>query len=381
MLSMGLLFLHGMSRKVLLSKIYQHIKGVVQLSKKYLGIDFGTYNIKIAGITVSRDSVVLSNPTLIRTPGFLMQNGRLADREGLKEVLVKALADRRHESKDTLIVLNDQMVITRDMEMPPVGRKELGKMVRLDASEYLPSDVSEYTIRHKVLSQHLQNQKNMNYTLASLARTDLLMELCEMVDQIGRRPKIIDVAVNSMFKYAKREWKKAEIQPPVVAMLDLGAGLVKMVILRNGIPAFQQTIPHSSQRMDVMISNTLGIERTQAEELKTFYGLEYMNRPGEEEKGASVASILSSQINLMLNDIYKHIQNFMSRNEYIPVNEIWLTGGMAEMKGLSEYIQQSFSIKCRVVQTGKMVSFVDASGENCKVNYFTNLIGAAVREE
>ncbi|MCX8129141.1 MAG: pilus assembly protein PilM [Clostridia bacterium] len=49
--------------------------------QRYLGIDIGSYNIKIADIVIDKKSITISEPVVAKTPRFLVQNGRIAEKD------------------------------------------------------------------------------------------------------------------------------------------------------------------------------------------------------------------------------------------------------------------------------------------------------------
>jgi UDP-N-acetylglucosamine enolpyruvyl transferase len=70
----------------------------------------------------------------------------------------------------------------------------------------------------------------------------------------------------------KENWSKK-----TSVLLDMGASNIKMIIVHNGYPAFQQIINQSSQRIDLLIANALNIERDEAERYKIKIGLKHQN--------------------------------------------------------------------------------------------------------
>jgi len=360
------------------------------LSKKYIGIDIGTYNIKIADINVTKDMVILDNPVIVKTPKYFIQGGRIADKEEFVALIKGALAGRKLKSRKALVILNDTVVITRDMEMPVASPKELEQMVKIDASEYLSGDVNDYTIRHRVLIPSKRNPKNLNYIMMASIKNDLSTDVYETLCKAGLKPAAIDVSINSMIKYLKQFWNefsKKNQEVETIALIDFGAMSAKLVILQDGSPVFQQVMNHSSQKIDVMIANSLDIERDLAENYKIKYGLRFLASEDEDALLKSTGTIIINQVDLMLNDIYKHLNNYMDRTLSKPVKRIWITGGMAKLEGLSYYIQEAFSIPCSIVQISETVKLRTKNKRESfgslelfdQFPLFTNIAGAASR--
>ncbi len=359
------------------------------MSKKYIGIDIGTFNIKIADIIVSKNSVMLDNPLVIRTPKYFIQGGRITDKEEFTALIKQEMARRKVKTGKALVVLNDSIVITRDMEIPAAKPKELAQVVKMNASEYLPGDIGEYAIRHRTLIPAKRNPKNLNYMLMASIKNDLSADIYESLNKAGLKPVMMDVSVHCMIKYLKKAWdeissKNANLD--TVALIDFGATTAKLAIIQDGMPAFLQLMNHSSQKIDVMIANSLDIEREQAEDYKIKYGLKFMASNDNDELMKNVGNIIINQVDLMLNDIYRYINNYAERPLSKPVKHIWLTGGLSGLEGLSYYIQEAFSIPCSIVQVNETVNFKGKRGQSFNFGdqsdqliLFTNIAGAAIR--
>ncbi len=346
---------------------------------KYLGIDIGSYNMKIADITISKN-VTMDNLTIVKTPRFLIQNGRIPEKDEFIALLKETLLKRNSKIKNAVIVLNDSVVITRDKVLPSGNRKELGQMVKIDASEYLPNGIDNYTIRYKILDSP-DNSKNSSYVLMTSVRNDMLMDLYECFRKAGVKPVAIDTTMNSMLKYMKRCSLKSN-----VAMIDLGAAYTKLILTANGTLNYQQIMNHSSQKIDIMISTGLGIEREEAEENKIKYGLGALKDLNASNEERNVCGIINNQIDLILNDIYKHFDTFATKNPDKGIEQILLTGGMANMRGLATYISEAFNLPCNIVGQGeefvisKKTAIDEDDGEG-QMAFFSNIAGAVCRGE
>lgn len=363
------------------------------MGAKFIGIDIGTYNIKIADLTVKKDSVQVGEPTIVRTPRFLVQNGRLADPEELLQLLRGALQQGKHTGRKALVVLNDSLVVTRDLELPDAKPRETEQMVKMDASEYLPGDIGEYAIRYRVLVPGKKSVKKTNYLLMASMKNELALDFHEVIKRAGLIPIAFDTNINCMMKYLcaslRKTGGKLQEGSGTVALLDLGANTVRLVIIHEGMPLLQQIYNHSSQRIDLILANALNIERDEGERLKIKHGLGFLNGGAEDPEASNVGRVIHTQVDLMLGDVYKHISGFPSRSGGVPVARILLTGGMALLKGLDRYIRDSFSVPCEIVQENPNVGFSveyrmklsDRSRMRDEFPFFTSLAGAAIRGE
>lgn len=364
------------------------------MAERYVGIDIGTYNIKIADIIRNKNTFEISSHTILKTPRFLTNNGRVSDDGELLALLKAEITKKKYKSKKAIVIINDSLVITRDMEMPVANSKELDRMVKLDASEYLPSDISEYTMRHKILIPACKSPTNKNYVLMTSIKSNLALDFYNILKKAGLKIVTFDVSVNSMIKYYKlvtnAGFTNSYREEKTIAMLDLGANYVKLVIFQKGNPVSQHIMNHSSQKIDILIANSLNIESEEAEELKITFGLQYLYEHTEDDFMAkTVGTIINTQVDMMLEDVYKHIQSHASKEGSSHVDEIWLVGGMSLMKGLNNYISDSFSIPCNLVEPNsvtrfsleEIIGYADRKKMLEQFQFYVNIIGASWKGE
>lgn len=351
---------------------------------KFIGIDIGTYNTKFTDIAVGKKTIQFGHSLVTRTPEYLVQNGRVADPAVLAQFLKQHVRRKGFHTRKALIILNDSLVVTRDIHLPVGKPKEISAMIRADASEYLPFDVSQYTLRHKLLTPAAKTPGSTNYLLTASIKTDLVMDFYSAFRMAGLKPAAVDVTINCMMKYLQRIVKPESQQ--TVAMVELGATTCKIVILRKGIPVFQQIIANNPRKIDVMLTTLLNMERNQAEEFKIKYGLSFLQEENEDEESKAVGPVIQNQMDLILSDVYKHLNGYCSRNG-VTLDRIFLAGGTALMKGLPGYIESAFSIPCSLVCTDESVKAAKPSRRisedgvdlNQAFPYFVCLAGAAMR--
>ncbi len=365
---------------------------VFLLSRKYIGIDIGSFNIKLAVLEInSNEDVTVRTPCIVKTPRFLVQNGRLAEKEKLGELLKNSMEGLSAKPRNVVVVLGDSIAITRDIELPDVSRKEMDQMVRLNASEFLPHDSEDYVIRHRVLVPAWKNPKKANQIITVVVLSDLVSDFIEVFRNIGVKVSVIDSGLNSMVKYfqkiisgsaaAGRSSAGDSTEDDITNILiDLGASSTRMLIAKNDDRYYQQVLNYNSQRIDVLLANFVHMDRDVGEAFKIKFGLNYLYEYSMDQTARDIGQVINEQINQMMNDIYKNIQAFIARNGSSKSTRICLTGGMARMRGLSRYIEESFNIPCSVVQPDKTVKFPYETVSD-RFPYYTNLIGAAYRGE
>lgn len=357
------------------------------MSGKYIGIDIGTSYVKTAGIEIHGKKLFLNAPSLFRSPLYLIENGRISDAEELRHIIVSGAQKAGIKKAKSIIVLNDSMVITREIVLPMVKNKEMDQMVKLEVQSYLPGDISEYTVRYRILSQNSTDKSR--YAIVTCVKTQLVNDIYELFKKTGFTPVLIDTPVNSLIKYTKRHMEGEVLQQnKKTILLNLGASSIDMVVFQGKVPVSQQVINFNSQRIDVIISNTFNIDRLEAEQYKIRYGLYSLYNSDASEMSRTIGSMINNQLDTMMGDLYRRIHEHITGSTENPVNEIILTGGLSGIIGFEKYLSQAFSIPCHIMETEKCIQVkTKKPGTDYKdldkgsLRLFTGVAGAAFRGE
>ncbi len=153
-----------------------------------------------------------------------------------------------------------------------------------------------------------------------------------------------------------------------VALVELGAAVTNISLYAGGMLVGLFTIPYGGSDITDAIASAFGIQRSQAERLKCFYGSATSSRtdhrdmipvggPNEavsagDDQNRIARAELISVIKQQLDYLIGEIGNGLKQLGFAGAGgrQIVLTGGGAEMKGLADYVQSALD---RTVRIGK----------------------------
>ena len=141
-----------------------------------------------------------------------------------------------------------------------------------------------------------------------------------------------------------------------VVVVDIGAGLTKIAIFKNGALIWTAMLPLGSENITDDLAVGLQVDFSQAEEMKK--GLKSSFSPGRSKKGKTAPGekeqmkIIRPRVEEILEEINKQILAVFHRQD-LPAGVI-LTGGGAKLNGLEDLAKKEFKLPVRLGYCSKI---------------------------
>lgn len=140
----------------------------------------------------------------------------------------------------------------------------------------------------------------------------------------------------------------------VYAIIDIGHSRTSTIFYAENTILFTASMPISGKEITKTISEELQIEINQAEKAKIICGLDKSKAQGV------IYKILSNTIEDLREKVKKSFDYYENNfAEFGKINKIYLSGGGANIKGLSEIIQNSVNIKVEKANALQNISDLD----------------------
>ena len=125
---------------------------------------------------------------------------------------------------------------------------------------------------------------------------------------------------------------------PITLLVDFGRARTGFAILKRGVPIFTSTVNVGGVTMTNTLVEKLSLSKEDAESFKNEKGL--LATAGEK---SPTAETLLTTVSALADEIVRHYHYWDTRrNEHgervTPVENVFLVGGNANLKGLSDYI-------------------------------------------
>lgn len=294
--------------------------------RQLVGLDIGSSAIKVVQLKESKGRYFLQKfgvkplePEVI-VDGTVMDEGRVVS--AIQELFEEANVKNKHVA----VSISGHAVIVKKISLPPMPDEELEGQVKLAAEQYIPFDINEVNIDFHVLPLGTSEaqQEDMSVILVA-AKKDKINELTELVKAAGLVPMVMDVdafAVENMhainYPMAKEE---------TTALVNLGASVMNVNIVRTGSSLFTRDIPLGGNRYTEAIQREIGLSFEEAEEIKK-------KDRGDDSGRVSVSGVMDGVNAEVASEIARTVDYFKTSSTNAELSRVLICGGVARARGL-----------------------------------------------
>jgi len=280
-------------------------------------------------------------------PGII-KGGEIKDEKALIQALKKALTETKGEKLKTKYVvasLPEEKAFLQVIQMPKMKEEELKSAVIYEAENYIPLPIEEVYLDSQIVPPLYNHLDHFDVLIAALPKKTVDPYLSSL-KKAGLKPIAFEIESQAI---AGALIKNEATTSPLL-LIDLGATRAGFIVFSGHSLRFTSSIPVSSQSFTEIISKALGVSLVEAEKLKIRYGLHSGTRKGKEVFEALVPALtdLIGQIKR-----YLHYYQTHASHEHLPPNgkgvaKIFLCGGGAKLKGLTNFLSSQLKIPVEI---------------------------------
>ncbi|MBL7155950.1 MAG: type IV pilus assembly protein PilM [Candidatus Omnitrophica bacterium] len=293
----------------------------------HVGIDIGTRVVKAIEISLENN---IQRLTKFRLQEIDQPHTQTSATKALK-ALVEAL---NPATRDVNISVSAPSAIVRFIKMPRMKEDEIKKSVKFEAEKYIPFNINEVFIDAAVIKDEAdEKQKEVQVILAAVKKTALESKL-EMLKESGVNPIVVDIDSFACFNAFLNSLKEVD-KSRSIALLNIGYTQTNVVISMGETPFFTRDVQIGTKDVAKTISAALQADENQAEKMI----FDPQNKDPKEilEAAKQALNTLSDELRLS----FGYYENQRARS----IDEIYISGGLARLAGISEYIGENFGIK------------------------------------
>ncbi len=305
-------------------------------SKKLIGLDIGTANIKMAELDVSRKGATLTAFSVMPTPARAINGGEISDPAAISDTLKQMLINLKTKRKMVSVALWGTSVISKRIAIPLMDEKLVAGQIRWEAEQYIPFDINEVNIDYKILRQFQTSPETMDILLVA-ARQDIAFLYQDIVQSAGLECAVIDVSGFALANCYLNNWGSQKGQ--TVALLNLGAAISNFIVIENGEVIFCRDIPAGGLTYTTEIHKAMGMSMEEAEAMK----ISACTGGAAPEE---VTRILQATHEVMAEEVQSSLDFFVNTTPGLPVTQCFVTGGASRTIGLMSYIAKHTKLNC-----------------------------------
>lgn len=298
--------------------------------RQLVGLDIGSSAIKVAQLKESKGRYFLQKFGVRPLEPEVIVDGTVMD-EGRVVSAIQELFEEAHvKNKHVAISISGHAVIVKKISLPPMPDEELEGQVKLAAEQYIPFDINEVNIDFHVLPSDASDdqQGDMSVILVA-AKKDKINELTELVKAAGLVPMVMDVDAFAVENMHAINYPMA--QEETTALVNLGASVMNVNIIRAGSSLFTRDIPLGGNRYTEAIQREIGLSFEEAEENKK------KERTGDSD-GVSLTGVMDSVNAEVASEIARTVDYFKTSTANAELSRVLVCGGVARAKGLIQQL-------------------------------------------
>lgn len=299
-------------------------------SKKLIGLDIGTANIKMAEMDVSRRGGKLMAFTIMPTPAKAIHAGEIADPAALSDALKSMVASSGSKRTSASVGLWGTSLITKRITIPQMDEKLVAGQIRWEAEQYIPFDINEVNIDFKILKNFHSSPEGMDVLLVA-ARQEMAFLYQDIVQSAGLQCSVIDVSGFALANCFLSNWGSQKGQ--TVGLLNFGAAITNFIVIEDGEVIFCRDIPVGGMTYSTEIQKAMDISLEEAEAMKISA---CTNQAAPEEVG----KVIASSHEIVSEEIQSSLDFFTNTTPGLPVKQCFVTGGASRTTGLVEHVSQ-----------------------------------------
>jgi type IV pilus assembly protein PilM len=234
-------------------------------------------------------------------------------------------------------------VIIKRISIADMTDEELAESIKWEAEQYIPFSIDDVNVDFQKLGPGaVEGQADV---LLVAVKKDKINDYVNLVKDAGLEPVVVDVDAFALANMCELNY---EVEAGITALLNIGASVMNINILRDGVSIFTRDITVGGNRYTEALQRDAGLSYDDAEKIKR----------GEAVDGADMDQ-LNGIIATVTEDIVGEIQRsfdfFRSTTGSDKVSRVLLSGGCAKISQFTRVLSERLEIPVDIVNPFKNI--------------------------
>lgn len=334
--------------------------------RQLVGLDIGSSAIKVVQLKESKGRYSLQKFGVKPLEPEVIVDGTVMDEGRVVSAIRELFDEHRVKTKQVAISISGHAVIIKKINLPPMPDEELPGQVKLAAEQYIPFDINEVNIDFHVLPADptAEQQGDMSVILVA-AKKDKINELTELVKGAGLVPMVMDVDAFAIENMHAINYPMA--QDETTALVNIGASVMNVNIVRGGMSLFTRDIPLGGNRYTEALQREMGLSFEEAEEGKK-------QQRGDDSGSGSMGDIVNGVNAEVASEIARTVDYFKTSTANIELDRVLVCGGVANARGLIQHVRDRMQM---TVEMADPFGEIDVTRSDVDPDLLTELASSA----
>ena len=340
----------------------------MSLPKKLLSIDIGNEWIKIAYIQKKGKKIHFLNGKKIPTPERTVHDGILSNLPDIAKLIRQALEQNHIKEKQVIFSIASSKIITREVELPNLSQKKLRNIIDLNADEYFPVNLAEYTLDYTVTEVVETEEGKKAKVIIVAALRKVIQSYIDLAELCQLNIVSVDFSGNSIVNFIQHEKYEG-----TNLFLNIASESTMVTIVSNGVVKFSRNILFGTNVIYESIQQHFNVDDEEA--VKIAQERQLLNP--EHKENAYLHNDVTSGMEQILNGVARLIDYYSTRNKS-PIEQVYIMDGGSEIFGVEEYIAAYFGLKVKKITAFNNIVIKAIEIQSDEIHYYPTALGASL---
>jgi type IV pilus assembly protein PilM len=300
-------------------------------SRQIIGLDIGSSSIKAVELKASKSGYELVAFGMESLAPDTVVDGAIMDAPQVANAISKIFDAERIKTKNVATSVSGHSVIVKRVPLPLMTEEELYDRIPSEASQHIPFDIADVNLSYQLL-ESMDSQMDV---LLVAVKKDKILNHTNVLAQAGKTPVIVDIDAFALQNCFEVNYEPDAAQ--TVALLNIGASVMNINIVRGGIPLFTRDVSVGGNQYTDALQKELDLSFEDAERLKKGETLPSVTDEQKQQILRSVSDILTLEIQ-------KTFDFFRATASGENIQRIVVAGGTARVPGLVDLLREEFAM-------------------------------------
>lgn len=301
-----------------------------------VGVDISSTAVKLLQLSRSGDRYKVEHYAVEPLPPNAVVEKSIVEVEAVGEAIRRAMSRSGSRAKHAAAAVAGSAVIIKLIPMPSdLDEDEMESQVELEAVNYIPYPIEEVNLDFEVVGAMPGNPEMVQVMLAA-SRSESVEMRASALELGGLTARVMDVeafAIENAFALIADTLNVP--RDGIVALVDVGATMTTLSILRNGRSLYTREQVFGGKQL--------------TDEVMRRYGLSYEEAGLAKRQGGLPESyeieVLEPFKEALVQQISRLLQFFYAGSEFNRVDQVVLAGGCASIAGISEMVEEQLGVQ------------------------------------
>jgi type IV pilus assembly protein PilM len=317
-------------------------------NNKVLSIEVTNDSITIVEVTASqKKQTYVHDVVIFDTPEGSYEDGYIRDKDVIGAAIREQLNAKGINNKNVIFNLSSTKIVNREVVIPAVPEKKVAGIINANASEYFPVNIEDYVIAHSVLETVAGDEGGKNLRVMVVAAPQqMIRTYYELASVAGLNVQSIDYVGNAMLQLIKTQ----TAANATTMVVQIASESTILNIVNGDVLLLQRTVPYG---INAVVAEVMEEKEVDAATALTMLQTERLITVDFDDDA------ITGAFRYLINNIGRVIDYYASRNPDKPIDDVYLTGDGALVRGIDGLFKIQLNVSTKVMDSLYNVKFDD----------------------